>query len=110
MNSVNFSRACLGAVEELRRLCPKDTGNLAYNAIRYKWEDPDTFQIWIDESIAPYMPYTNEPWKSPFWRGKKNPNEGWFDRATEFIVNHIAREFKGEISHDTVADTGERTK
>lgn len=110
MNRTEFARACYTAVEELRRLCPKDTGNLAFNAIRYKWIDADTFQIYIEESIAPYMPYTNEPWISSYWRGKKNPNEGWFDRATEFIVNFIARKFKGEVSHDTTAETGERAQ
>lgn len=30
---------------------------------------------------AYYMPYTNERWISPRWKGKKNPNERWFDEA-----------------------------
>jgi|LGOV01.1.fsa_nt_gb hypothetical protein len=37
-----------------------------------------------------YMPYTNEKWISPQWRGRKNPNEGWFEETTEYIARYIA--------------------
>ena len=30
---------------------------------------------------AYYMPYTNERWISPRWKGKANPNEHWWDEA-----------------------------
>lgn len=30
---------------------------------------------------AYYMPYTNERWISEKWRGAKNPNEDWWDKA-----------------------------
>lgn len=72
------------------------TGNLAYNALQYAWEGT-TFHIWIDEEIAPYMVYTNEPWISPRWNGKKNPNEGWWDRLYEDISKRIAQNLNGTI-------------
>ena len=43
------------------------------------------------------MPFTNEPWISPKWKGKKNPNEEWFQKASEMIANLVATETKGEL-------------
>lgn len=101
MTAQEFENVCMYAVRELRRLAPKDTGNLAYNAIRYEWVDPDTFRIYVDPDIAPYMPYTTEPWISPRWNGKKNPNEGWFQRAADYIAHMVASYAKGELEiHD----------
>lgn len=84
-------------VNRLRELAPKDTGNLAYNSIRLVRVDKDTFKIYVDEAIAPYMPYTNEPWVSPRWNGKKNPNEKWFDKAAKIVAQEIADAIGGEI-------------
>jgi len=93
------------AVEILRKLAPKDTGNLAYNAIKFKWVSDTHFKIYVDmgngESksigVAPYMPFTNEIWLSPKWKGKKNPNEGWWDRAVKVITIYIAKRLNGEL-------------
>lgn len=43
-----------------------------------------------------YMPYTNESWLSPKWKGRDNPNEGWFEESTEFMVQMIARHLGGK--------------
>lgn len=98
MTKAKFDAICLEAVEDLRRFAPIDTGNLRYNAIRYEWIDESTFKIYVDESIAPYMPYTNEEWLSPRWHGKKNPNEKWFDKACEYIIDKVMQELNGELS------------
>lgn len=71
------------------------TGNLKNNAIKLDYLGAGVFRIYVDESIAPYMPYTNEPWTSPMWKGAKNPNEGWFGNATEVIVGKVAKTLKG---------------
>lgn len=42
------------------------------------------------------MPYTNEIWISPRWKGKKNPNEGWWQGAIAAAVQVIAAEFNVE--------------
>jgi hypothetical protein len=75
------------AFEYLKSCAPVDTGNLKENAIQIIQSAPEEYQIIIDSSIAPYAVYTNEKWISPQWRGKKNPNEKWIDKA----VNHIAQ-------------------
>ena len=42
-----------------------------------------------------YMPYTTEPWISTKWKGRNNPNEGWFEESTEFMAKMIARHLGG---------------
>ena len=72
-------------VPNIRTRYKTSTGNMAFNSLRYKIKQNE-ITFYIDEAIAPYVVYTNEPWLSPHWKGKKNPNEGWFQRlATEFI-------------------------
>lgn len=105
-----FEQVFLEAINLLREEAPKDTGNLAYNAIKYKWENENEFVIYVDvgkipireykkeiKGIAPYMPYTNEPWISPRWNGNKNPNEGWWNDAIEFIIQYMAKRLGGEL-------------
>ncbi len=96
-----FVSACLKAVNTLRELAPKDTGNLAYNAIRIEFKDKDTCVIRVDERIAPYMPYTTLPWISPKWHGRKNPNEGWWEAAAELVMEQVANNLKGDLNDVT---------
>ena len=98
MTLEQFFQLCVETVEELRSqlYIPYDTGNLARNALRYRIEGTK-FIVYIDEEIAPYMPYTNEPWLSPRWRGKKNPNEGWWARWCKLFMQRLAQKLKGDI-------------
>lgn len=73
-------------------------GNMAFNSLRDQ-EEGDTFVIYMDECIAPYVPYTNEPWLSPRWNGKKNPNEGWWRRFCDEFARRFTAELKGEIKN-----------
>lgn len=73
------------------------TGNMAYNASRIEFANEKSCRIYMDEKIAPYVPYTIEAWISPRWKGKKNPNEGWFEQATESIATALTRKFKGVL-------------
>lgn len=98
MTKERFNKICLYAVDLLRSFAPIDTGNLRYNAIRYEWINETTFKIYVDESIAPYMPFTNEEWKAKRWHGKRNPNKGWWQSACEFIIDLITQELKGELT------------
>ena len=106
-----FDRVFLSAVDELRKKAPKDTGNLAYNAIKYKWNSPTQFEIYIDvgdtdafvkgeplvKGRAPYTPFTNEVWISPRWNGKKNPNENWWNDAIQDIIIFLAKNLGGVL-------------
>lgn len=89
--------AAISIVEALRKeLVPYDKGNLALNALKYEITG-DTIDISVDESIAPYMPYTNEPWFSDKWHGKQNPNEGWWQRFAEEFAKRLATKLKGQL-------------
>ena len=94
LTNEDFRRLCDEIGVWLRDFAPKDTGNLAYNAIRVEYPSPDVCEIYVDESIAPYMPYTEFPWISPKWNGKQNPNEGWFEQAAKSIYVMLTTELK----------------
>lgn len=97
LSNAQFRRVCQRAGKELRGLAPYDTGNLAINAITIEFPSPDVCIIYVDESIAPYMPFTTKPWISPKWNGKKNPNEGWWQAAGELIVEYVAQQVEGKV-------------
>lgn len=90
--------AIIETVEELRQsiFIPWDTGNMATNALRYQ-EEGDLFIVYLDESIAPYVPYTIEPWTSTKWHGKQNPNQGWWEEWGKTFANRLATKLKGTI-------------
>lgn len=94
---MNFETICKRAVELVKKVSPIDTGNLRYNAINYEFLDADTCVIKVSLDIAPYMPYTNEPWLAKRWNGKKNPNEGWWENAVKKVVEYLAQALGGEI-------------
>lgn len=86
---------------------PRDTGNLRHNATRVIMVDENTTKIYVDAAIAPYVVYTNEPWISPYWKGKKNPNQWWFEAATLAVAQYIATTLGGTL---TVGEDVEKTK
>lgn len=75
------------------------TGNMATLGLRYKTQG-NYFIVYIDTNIAPYVPYTNELWISPKWKGKKNPNQGWWDVFAIEFINRLNERLKGEIKND----------
>jgi hypothetical protein len=82
----------------LKLFAPKDTGNLSLNAIRMSQVAPNEWQIIIGGEIAPYAVYTNEKWGSPRWGGKRNPNEGWVNRAIESATPNLNLILGGKIT------------
>lgn len=88
--------ACVSIVESMRAdFVPHDTGNLANHAIKYEIRGNE-FVVYVDPDIAPYMPYTTEPWIADSWNGKKNPNEGWWGRFAEEFASRLARALRGK--------------
>ena len=73
------------------------TGNMKYNATRIERISTNTNKVYVDENIAPYVPYTNEPWISPHWKGAKNPNEGWFDDFALEYAQLLAQALGGTL-------------
>lgn len=47
----------------------------------------DAVNVYVGNKQAYYMPYTNEEWISPKWKGAKNPNLKWWDKSVNDIVN-----------------------
>lgn len=86
------------AYEAIKMSTPINTGNLRHNATKLESLGNGIYKIYIDETIAPYVPFTNEPWLSEFWAGKKNPNEGWWQRAVEKAVFRMAIELGGKVT------------
>ena len=82
-------------VQILRDLAPKDTGNLAYNAIQYEQVSEREHRIYIDLEIAPYQIHVNE--NDTLGNGKPNPNKGWWEAAIELAIEEMARLLEGEI-------------
>ncbi len=75
------------------------TGNMAFNALQLRYRQLKTgfkAEIYINDTIAPYVYYTNEKWKSPRWKGHKNPNQGWVKKGANAVADFIAKEVKGE--------------
>lgn len=85
------------AMQSLRdkTFVPYDTGNLKFNAIKGMWVSAQTFRIYIDEEVAPYVFYTQEPWIN---RPGINPNQGWVEKAVDYIANYIAHRLGGTTS------------
>ena len=84
------------AINSLRQqvFVPYDTGNLKYNAIKGIWIGENQYRIYIDEAVAPYVFFTNEPWIN---RRGNNPNENWVDKMVNFIAQYIAQRAGGTI-------------
>ncbi len=97
MTKQDVINAAVSIVEEMSgELVPRDTGNMAFNALTINVNN-DMIDIFVNPAIAPYVPYTNEPWLSERWHGKKNPNEGWWDRFVAEFAKRLANKLKGVI-------------
>ena len=94
------------ALEIIRGDAPVDTGNLKYNATKMVKPGDCQRMVYVDtgnglplkqkvKGIAPYMKYTNESWNlfQPPLKGKKNPNEGWWNNAFNKVIAMVQNEF-----------------
>ena len=105
-----FDRVFLEAVDQLRKVAPVDTGNLR-DSIKYKWISENEFEIYVnvgdtnaflekqyyEKGQAPYMPFVNEEWISPKWKGRKNPNQDWWNTTIEDVIQFIAKRLGGKL-------------
>ena len=87
----------------LKSVCPYRTGNLERNGIRVKIDNGTMcVEIGHDTSkvLGEYAVYTNEPWISPKWGGKQNPNQGWIERGIEKALPLIRQVYSGMTIDD----------
>lgn len=78
-------------------LIPKDTGNLREKSFKVSRTGVGSWKIYIDHGIAPYDIYVNEKWVSPKWNGKQNPNEGFWQKVCEFIIDYLHQKLGGDL-------------
>lgn len=95
----NVQNAFLRAVAEAKRTSPYRTGNLRLFAMSSRVASGKELNIYVNTRVAPYMKYTNEPWDrfdKPL-KGKKNPNENWWERAATAAARSLARDLGGTL-------------
>lgn len=97
MDNAEFLEFAQRALQKIKLAAPFKTGNLRYNAIKLESRGPGVVAILVDMDIAPYMPYTTEPWISDKWKGKNNPNEKWWDNVCEEVIQGFASELGAEV-------------
>ena len=97
MNAEKFSRVVNYCLLMTRLVAPKDTWNLANNGVTLEYVDDRHINVYVNLNIAFYMIYTNEPWLSPKWNGKQNPNEGWWNECGEEIIPNIIEQVFGGV-------------
>lgn len=97
VSEARIMQAVLSAFNAFQATAPIHTGNLRYNATRLESKGNGEWVIKVDGKIAPYNIYTNEPWVSPRWRGKSNPNEGWIDDGAYLVAAIIAQSLGGTL-------------
>lgn len=97
-------------LKDIRSKTPIDTGNLRASTVS-KRVNSNTWEIYVnagdgpyvkyDRGLAPYVPFVNEPWVSSYWRGKVNPNQGYWNRAVEGAIQRLAKMTGGTLEDDT---------
>ena len=100
MTAQDFDRAIFRFVQILRDLAPKDTGNLAYFAIRYEKTGEHSYKIYVHtegehtpgrmDGIAPYQVYLDQG------QGK---HRGWWQAAVELALEEVANLLKGSVEN-----------
>lgn len=97
MKPSQFFNLCVELYEIIKKHSPIDTGNLRFNAIKFAQTGKNEITIYVNTNIAPYMVFTNEPWISPKWNGKKNPNEAWWNNLASVLATHVAKKLKAKV-------------
>lgn len=92
MTKQDFENIFVEAMNMARRQSwfPYDTGNMALASFKGQWLGDNKFRIYFDESVAPYVYYTNESWRKGI-----NPNEKWIEnKLVPFLADYIGRRLK----------------
>lgn len=110
MTRQEIVKAVYETVEEMREMWVPNpvtryitsTGNMAFNALVY-FTSGNQVIVKIDgrapnEGRASYAVYTEYPWISPRWHGRKNPNEGWWGtRFYNEFFRRLTKKLKGTV-------------
>lgn len=102
MNENDFNAMCMTAVAKLRELAPKDTGHLAFNAIKGVKQSPTHYKIYIDSNVLINEPnikgrVANYDYQTRINEDPKYRTYKWFDKAAEVVAETISKQINGVV-------------
>ena len=96
MTREDFVSIFNNAVNLFREKAPKDTGHLAFNAIKGKWISDNHFKIWIDKNVLENQPNIEGKVAGYYYAGRLNNDTRY---KTYNFVEKIAREIAQYIAN-----------
>ena len=90
------------AVNLFREQAPKDTGHLAFNAIKGRWVNENHFKIWIDRDVLENQPNIKGKVAGYYYAGRLNNDTsyktyGYVERIARNIAQYIANKIGGVV-------------
>lgn len=102
MDREQFNAIFIEAVNKFRQLAPKDTGHLAFNAIKGIWVNDNHYKIYVDRDVLENQPNIKGKIAHHYYAQTINdkPNYktyGWVDRSVREIAQFIANKIGGIV-------------
>lgn len=90
------------AVNLFRQQAPKDTGHLAFNAVKGRWINNNHFRIWIDRDVLVNQPNIEGKIAGYYYAGRLNNDSkyrtyGYVERIARNIAQYIANQIGGSV-------------
>lgn len=90
------------AVNLFRQQAPKDTGHLAFNAVKGRWINNNHFRIWIDRDVLVNQPNIEGKVAGYYYAGRLNNDSkyrtyGYVERIARNIAQYIANQIGGTV-------------
>lgn len=90
------------AVNLFRQQAPKDTGHLAFNAVKGRWINDNHFRIWIDRDVLVNQPNIEGKIAGYYYAGRLNNDSkyrtyGYVERIARNIAQYIANQIGGVV-------------
>lgn len=90
------------AVNLFRQQAPKDTGHLAFNAVKGRWINDNHFRIWIDRDVLVNQPNIEGKVAGYYYAGRLNNDSkyrtyGFAEKIARNIAQYIANQIGGTV-------------
>lgn len=90
------------AVNLFRQQAPKDTGHLAFNAVKGRWINDNHFRIWIDRDVLVNQPNIEGKIAGYYYAGRLNNDSkyrtyGFVEKIARNIAQYIANQIGGVV-------------
>lgn len=89
------------ALRSARNQVPIDKGNLRYNSIKLRRTGDLEWEVYIDQSVAPYAKYVNERIPSHH-TPKQFANEKFWDRFCKVFMRVLQTKLGGKLDRQIV--------